>query len=296
MLAFATIDTMLVARASAVDLAALAVGGTIYITVFIGLMGVVMALAPIVGQLHGAGRNADAGRQVVSPCEGVTAHLPFPADALVEGGVNRAADHLPYGDHHLLVVDTDQCQLWEAFHVYGTGGTWQPFGSAHWDLRSTALRPDTWTSADAAGFPILPLLLRADEASTGEIQHALRFTIQSSKIRTSYVWPATHGTTNGTAAPSLPPMGQLFRLKASFAIPTTSTPQARAILQAMKTYGMYVADGGSDMFITGAPGAWDDATFAQVQAVTAAEFEAVDLAPFKARAGWSARSAAVPAP
>ena len=99
--------------------------------------------------------------------------------------------------------------------MYRPGGEWQIFGSATFDLASTALRPAGWTSADAAGFPITPLLLRGDEANIGVIRHPLRFTIQSEKIRNTYVWPATHRTNIGTSSTSLPPMGQLFRLKVS---------------------------------------------------------------------------------
>jgi hypothetical protein len=151
--------------------------------------------------------------------------------------------------------------------------------------------------ADAAGFPILPLLLRASEASAGEIRHALRFTIQSSSIRNQYVWPARHLTSNGTMSASLPPMGQLFRLKASYQIPSNYNTQSRAILQALKTYGMYIADGGSNMYIQGDPSAaWQDNTFSQVQSVGSSQFEAVDLSPIMNRAGFDPNSAAVPAP
>jgi hypothetical protein len=238
---------------------------------------------------------ADGSKAIVSPCTIGSPHLPFPATPVVEGGLSTAADHLPDGDHHLLVLDTDACRLWEGYHVYRPGGSYQIFGSATFDLGATDMRTDGWTSADAAGFPILPLLLRGDEATAGAIQHALRFTIQSSKIRVGYVWPATHLTNNGTSSTSLPPMGQLFRLKASFTIPATANIQTRAILTALKTYGMYLADGGSDMYISGTPdAAWEDDTFSAVQAVDASQFEAVDITAITSRAGWSATSAAVP--
>ncbi|MCA9677515.1 MAG: hypothetical protein KC464_21000, partial [Myxococcales bacterium] len=240
-----------------------------------------------------------AGHSFVAPCTSQQAPaplLPIPAGVVVEGGVNSSVDQQPYGDHHILLLDVDTCRLWETYHSYSPGpGTWNIYGAAGWDLTSNALRPDGWTSADAAGFPILPLLLRADEAATGEIKHALRFTIQSSKIRTSYVWPARHLTGNGTGSTSLPPMGQLFRLKADYAIPSGAGVQARAVLQALKTYGMYIADGGSDMYVQGDPSAaWTDDTFAVVQAVPASAFEAVDLAPIMARPGWDVDSGAVP--
>jgi hypothetical protein len=239
-----------------------------------------------------------AGHTLARPCSTASAPsplLPIPNNVVVEGGTNTAANQLPYGDHHILLLDADSCWLWETYHSYSpSAGTWNIFGSAQWDLRSNALRPAGWTSSDAAGFPILPLLLRADEASTGTIRHALRFTIGSSKIRNTYVWPARHqaGT---SASTSLPPMGQLFRLKASFVIPASDTPQAKAILQAMKTYGMYIADGGSDMYVTGDPSAaWQSGTFSQVQSVAASNFEAVDLAPIMARPGWSVSSGRAP--
>lgn len=240
-----------------------------------------------------------AGHTLTRPCTTAAApapQLPIPANALVEGGINRSANQQPYGDHHVLVVDTDACVLWEAYHVYSpSAGVWNIFGAAGFDLRSNALRPRDWTSSDAAGFPILPLLLRADEASTGTIRHALRFTIASSKIRIGYTWPARHLTSNGTTSLALPPMGQLFRLKASYAIPGNATTQTRAILTALKTYGMYIADGGSDMYITGDPSAaWADDTFSQVQAVPASAFEAVDLAPIMARPGFDQDSGRVP--
>ncbi len=235
---------------------------------------------------------------IVSPCLASAAPqplFPIPASPRVEGGI-VADPTQPYGDHHMLLLDADACRLWELYHSYpDPRGGWDIFGSATFDLRSNDLRPAGWTSADAAGFPILPLLLRADEASAGAIRHALRFTIQSNKIRSAYVWPARHLTTNGSASPNLSPMGQLFRLKASFGIPTTFGVQARAILQALKTYGMYLADGGSDMYVSGEPSAaWADATIAQVQSVSSSQFEAVDLSSVMQRPGFSVSSGAVP--
>jgi len=237
-----------------------------------------------------------AARKVVSPCTAPIPLLPIPPDAVVESGINRSPDQQPYGDHHVLIVEADACRLWEAYHVYSPApGTWNIYGSAMFDLRSNALRPQNWSSSDAAGFPILPLLVRADEASSGEIRHALRFTIRSNKIRSEYTWPARHRTWNGSMSPNLPPMGQLFRLKASYTIPAKFGTQARAILQAMKTYGMYIADGGGVMYVTGEPSpAWDAQTFEQVRAVEAGDFEAVDLTPITNRPGFDVNSAAVP--
>lgn len=238
-----------------------------------------------------------AAHTLVSPCLATTAPspvLPIPMNPLVEGGIDTTPSQ-PYGDHHILILDASVCRLWETYHSYpNSQGGWDIFGSATWDLRSNALRAAGWTSADAAGFPILPLLLKADEASSGTIKHALRFTIQSSKIRAQYVWPARHLTGNGTSQ-SLPPMGQLFRLKASYQIPPTFNTQAKAILQAMKTYGMYIADGGSDWYIQGDPNAgWQSATFTQVQSVSSSNFEAVDVSPLMSRPGFDPNSATVP--
>jgi len=235
---------------------------------------------------------------LTSPCTVAAApkpQFPIPATPLVEGGIVSDPAQ-PYGDHHILLLDADTCGLWELYHAYpDPKGGWDIFGAAYFDLKSNALRPAGWTSADAAGFPILPLLLRADEASTGNIRHALRFTIDSGKIRTQYTWPARHLTGNGTGAASLPPMGQAFRIKSSYVIPAKFNTQSRAILQALKTYGMYLADGGSSMYIQGEPSAgWEEDTFSQVQSVSSAEFEAVDLTPISERAGYDPDSARVP--
>lgn len=235
---------------------------------------------------------------VISPCTPTAAPtptIPIPASPRVEGGIVTDPSHPP-GDHHILIVDQDTCRLWETYHSFpAAGGGWDIFGSATWDLRSNALRPRDWTSADAAGFPILPLLARADEAAAGAVRHALRFTIESFKIRIAYTWPARHLTNHGTTMMNLPPMGQLFRLKASYTPPTNAGPQALALIQALKQYGMYLADGGSDMYIQGDPSAaWTSNTFSVLQAITASQFEAVDLGPIMSRAGFNVDSAAVP--
>lgn len=241
---------------------------------------------------------AGAAHALTSPCTKAAAPtplFPIPATPLIEGGlVSDPAQ--PYGDHHLLLLDADTCGLWELYHVYPSSKNgWDIFGAAYFDLHSNALRPAGWTSADAAGFPILPLLLRADEASSGKIAHALRFTIDTSKIRIAYTWPARHLTDNGTMSTTLPPMGQAFRIKSSYVIPTTFNAQSKAILQALKTYGMYLADGGSSLYIQGEPSAsWEEDTFDQVQSVGSDQFEAVDLSKISERAGFDPNSAAVP--
>ncbi|MEO6599789.1 MAG: hypothetical protein ABIQ16_07955, partial [Polyangiaceae bacterium] len=221
--------------------------------------------------------------------------FPIPATPLVEGGIDTDPAQ-PYADHHILLLDADTCTLWETYHSYpAPKGGWDIFGAAFFDLKSNALRPANWTSADAAGFPILPLLLRAEEASSGAIEHALRFTIDSGKIRNEYTWPARHLTSNGTTAMTLPPMGQAFRIKSNYVIPANFNTQARAILRALQTYGMYLADGGSSMYIQGEPSAsWEEDTFSQVQSVSSTQFEAVDLSPISKRAGFDPNSATVP--
>jgi hypothetical protein len=238
----------------------------------------------------GDGDESDCGNSshaVVSPCN-VTPILPIPTNPLVEGGVNTSDN-----DHHMLIVDADNCRLWELYDAE-PGSTWTHDNSSTWDLTSDALRPDTWTSADAAGFPIYPLLLRASEASSGTINHAVRFTAQNADIRDSYVWPARHTANSGTST-NLPPMGQLFRLKASYQIPSSYNTQAKAILTAMQTYGMYLADNGSSWYVQGEPsGDWQDDTFDQVQSVAGSNFEAVDITAITSRSGFDMDSGKVP--
>jgi hypothetical protein len=234
--------------------------------------------------------DASAHATILSPCTAAAPVMPVPASPLVEGGINTRDE-----DHHILVVDADRCRLWEIYHATPhAGGGWDVLGTATWDLRSSALRPAGWTSADAAGFPILPLLLKQAEAQSGTIRHALRFTIPSGLIRAEYTWPARHRTGSAISA-SLPPMGQLFRLRADYPMP--ANVQSRAILQALKTYGMYLADGGSTWYVQGEPNAaWDQAIYSEVQAVRTADLEAVDLSTFRGRSGWSVDSARVPGP
>lgn len=240
---------------------------------------------------------SDTAHDVLSPCTAPTgrAAFPIPDAPLIEGGLS--AQFPADGDHHLLVVDSSTCVLWELAEAVRPSGGWRSNWTAAFDLASNALRPAGWTSADAAGFPILPLLLRAGEADTGAIRHALRFTIQSSKIHPSYVWPARHRTTNGANSQALPPMGQLFRLKAGVTVSADARPQATAIVNALKQYGMYVADGGSDMYITGTPDArWAETTFDVVQQLRASDFEAVDLESVASRAAFDPDSGALPPP
>ena len=194
---------------------------------------------------------------------------PIPPDAAIEGG--PAGD----GDRHVLLVDQDSCLLYELFDAHlQPDGSWQAGSGAIFDLDTNDLRPAGWTSADAAGLPILPGLVRYDEVAAGHIDHALRFT--APQTRRTYVWPARHFASSLTGT-QYPPMGQRFRLKADFDISGFS-PQVRVILQAMKTYGLILADNGSDWFISGAPDVrWDNDILRELKQITGANFEAVDV-------------------
>ncbi len=177
-------------------------------------------------------------------------------------------------DHHALVVDSDSCVLYELYAVSQVGSTWHAGSGAIWNLNSNALRPEGWTSADAAGLPILPGLARYDEVASGAINHALRFTAEN--LQETHIWPARH---MDPADPNLdlPPYGQRFRLKASFDIGPYS-PQTRVILTALKQYGMFLADMGAPWYISGAPDlGWDDSALVQdLRNVHGSDFEAVD--------------------
>ena len=193
---------------------------------------------------------------------------PIPPDAPVEGGADAA------GDRHILVVDRDAGRLYELFDAHRDGDGWHAGSGAIFDLTSNALRPAGWTSADAAGLPILPGLARYDEVAAGRITHALRFTVRSS--RRAYLSPARHWASSSTSA-SLPPMGMRVRLKASFD-ESGYPPQARVVLAALKRYGMIVADNGSNWYISGAPDArWDDDDLRSLRQVTGNDFEVVRM-------------------
>lgn len=195
---------------------------------------------------------------------------PIPPDAPIEGG--PGAD----GDRHVLVVNTGTCRLYELFDAHRTGGSWHAGSGAVYDLRSNRLRPAGWTSADAAGLPITPGLVRRDEVRRGRITHALRITVPRTAAR--YVWPARHFASSATS-PSLPPMGLRLRLKAGVRI-SGYPHDARVILQALKTYGAIVADNGSAWFLSGTndPG-WNNTTLATLRGIRGSDFEAVDTTP-----------------
>jgi hypothetical protein len=192
---------------------------------------------------------------------------PIPRNVPIEGGRNSS------GDRHAILVDRTHCKLYELYALYPKGGGWHAGSGAIWNLRSNHLRPKGWTSADAAGLPIFPGLARWSEARHGAIHHALRFTVPDT--RKAFIYPARHFASNSTD-PSLPAMGQRFRLKASFDI-SGFPRQARIVLTALKKYGMIVADNGSSWFISGAPSPrWNNDQLHTLGRVTGRDFEAVD--------------------
>jgi hypothetical protein len=194
---------------------------------------------------------------------------PIPPDAPIEGGSQST------GDRHVLVLDRDNCMLYETFSTYPQpNGSWTAGSGAIFNLRSNALRPSGWTSADAAGLPILPGLVRYEEVGSGEIRHAIRFT--APQTRKAFVWPARHYASSLTGL-NYPPMGQRFRLKANFDISRFS-PVVQVILRALKRYGMILADNGSSWYISGAPDpGWNnDVLVSELGQVKGSDFEAVD--------------------
>lgn len=194
---------------------------------------------------------------------------PVPPDAPIEGGPDAT------GDRHVIVVDVDDCVLYELFSAYpNPDGSWEAASGAVYDLRSNALRPDGWTSADAAGLPIFPGLVRYEEVAAGRIAHAIRFT--ATQTQDAYVWPARHEASSITD-PNVPPMGQRFRMRADYDIGDYSE-DVQVILTAFKEYGLILADNGSDWFISGAPDErWDNDMLNELKGIPGSAFEAVDV-------------------
>jgi len=191
---------------------------------------------------------------------------PIPPDALIESG----------SDRHVIVIDTVYKKLYELFSATrNQNNTWNAGSGAVYDLNSNALRPDFWTSADAAGLPIFPGLVRYDEVvEKGIINHALRFTVQNT--RNNFIHPATHAASNSSNN-NYPPMGMRVRLKAGFDISAFS-PHVQVILKALKKYGMFVADNGSNWYISGAPDSrWDDDELGELKSIPGKNFEVVKM-------------------
>ena len=197
--------------------------------------------------------------------------MPIPVTAPIEGYPNPGA-----GDRHVLVLDNSTCFLYELYSATVSGNSWNAGSAAVWDLLSNEQRPYAWTSADAAGLPIFPGLTRYDEVAAGEINHALRFTLQQS--RAAIVPPASHWAANSSNA-SAAPMGMRMRLKASFNVSAYS-PANQVILNALKKYGMIMADNGSNMFLSGAPDdRWDNTGLHALGQVQASDFEVIQMTP-----------------
>ncbi|MFO7545478.1 MAG: hypothetical protein R6W77_08300 [Trueperaceae bacterium] len=222
-----------------------------------------------------------AGQQRVDvsfyyPTESDPGPYPIPPDTPVEGAPPGGT--ASGGDRHVIVVDTGECVLYELFDAERQpNGSWQAGSGAIFDLNGYALRPDGWTSADAAGLPILPGLVRYEEVAAGAIHHALRFTAPiTSNV---HVWPARHDASSETGA-AYPPMGQRFRLRADFDASGFS-PEAQVIVQALQTYGMILADNGSAWYLSGAPDErWDNDALRDLKEIRGEDFEAVDVS------GW----------
>ncbi len=195
---------------------------------------------------------------------------PIPRDVEIEAG----------GDAHAIVVDRDACTLYELYALERRGAGWHAGSGAIWSLRSNRLRPAGWTSADAAGLPILPGLVRYDEVARGRIDHALRFT--APRTRRAYVYPARHQA-GDSGDPRLPPMGLRVRLRGDF--PLRGFPhQARVVLEALKRYGMLLADNGSPWYVTGVPDRrWDDDALHTLGRVKGADLEVVDASRLRPR-------------
>ena len=199
---------------------------------------------------------------------------PIPPNAPIEGGPGAT------GDRHVLIVDQGNCVVFELYSAYPQpDGSWNAGSGAIFDLKSNRLRPSGWTSADAAGLPIFPGLVRYEEILAGEIKHAIRFT--APQTRHEYVWPARHFASSLTDT-RYPPMGQRFRLRSSYDLSGFSAVN-QVILRAMQKYGIILADNGSSWYISGAPDArWDNEDLHALSRVTGADFEAVDVSQLMA--------------
>lgn len=206
---------------------------------------------------------------------------PIPPDAQIEGGRHAS------GDRHVLVLQKGVCKLyemWRAFPKNG-GASWHAGSGAIFPLDTDKLRPNGWTSADAAGLPILPALIKCDEVAAGAIEHALRFTVQ--RTQAGYIHPATHFASSSRNR-DLPPMGLRVRLKASYDI-SGFNQTAKVILTAMKTYGMFVADNGSNWYFQGEGGraakCWNDNDLDALKNVPGSAFEVVKTGPILRKSG-----------
>ncbi len=205
------------------------------------------------------------------PSESNPGPYPIPANAPIEGAGKNG-----HGDKHVLVLQRGSCKLYELYDAQRKAAGWSASNGAVFNLRSDALRPEGWTSADAAGLPIFPLLARHPEVASGQIDHALRVTVP--ETQDGYIHPATHFAST-SANLNLPPMGLRLRLKASYSLAGFSG-ESLVILEALKRYGLIVADNGSPWYITGAPNPhWNDESLEQLKQVPGAAFEALETGP-----------------
>lgn len=203
--------------------------------------------------------------------------MPVPANAPVEGGSSST------GDRHVLVLDSGNCFLYELYNSsVNSDGSWNADSTAVWDLTSDEQRPYTWTSADAAGLPIFPGLVRYDEVASGKIQHAFRFTLP--KTRAAFIPPASHWAGN-TSDPTAPPMGMRLRLKSSYDISGFSASM-QVILTAMKHYGLILADNGSSLYVTGVSDSRWGSDLESLKTVPASAFEVVQMNPIYTSANY----------
>ena len=237
----------------------------------VGTIGAAEDLHPDFGEFLGYGIpynvvDGSTPRSSVSfqwPSESDAGPYPIPASPRMEGG----------GDRHILMWDIGACRLYELFAAQQTPSGWHAGSGAIWDLRSNALRPDGWTSADAAGLPILPGLVRYEEVAAGAVEHAIRFT--APVTRSAHIYPARHHAGAGSSA-SLPPMGMRVRLKADFDV-TGFSPRMQVILVAMQRYGMILADNGSPWFFSGTSDVrWDDEELNELKSLRGSDFEVVN--------------------
>jgi hypothetical protein len=204
------------------------------------------------------------------PDESDPGPMPVPANAPIEGGPSSS------GDRHVLVLNNANCFLYELYNASSNSdGSWNADSTAVWDLLANEQRPYTWTSADAAGLPIFPGLMRYDEVASGKIQHAFRFTLP--KTRAAFTPPASHWAAN-TSDPTAPPMGMRLRLKSSYDISGFSA-QMQVILAAMKKYGLILADNGSALYVTGVSDSRWGSDLDSLKTVPASAFEVVQMNP-----------------
>jgi hypothetical protein len=246
-------------------------------------MGLTRALHPDFGTFVGYGIpynvvTSATPRSTVTftwPDESDRVGYPIPSSPRIEGA--GAA-----GDRHLLMIDSGACRLWELYAADHSSGHWHAGSGATWDLLSNALRPDGWTSADAAGLPIYPGLVRWSEVAAGEITHAIRFTVPTT--RSAHIYPARHDAGAGSSM-SLPPMGLRLRLKASVNI-STFPAQSRIILTALKQYGMILADNGSAYYLSGTSDShWSDDDLHTLGRISGAMLEVVNTCGFRSGLG-----------